>query len=377
MEDLMVLAFDAIKRNVNSRHGVIAAATSPGGEHKDYLHMWPRDSLLVAMEIGKFDRIMAEKIVENVLNLPHESGMLYQRYEQDATPDPHGWCNTDDSRQLDQDALKFVALSLFPNIIFNRKEVAGQYREFLNRIASKKTSTDVWEQKRGYFFYTTAAILWGLKGAQAILKIDPRHKKIEKEMLDSIESFYDKDIGCYVKSPSEKIIDLEVALGFNVIFESGIKVFDSKEKLRRVVLTLEKIESDLCYSVDDIKIPIRYRGDFWNGETVGSMGECRPWPMGCAMISQSYCYVANAAISLGDYDMFLKSLKNAERWLLYARSVPNIESFPEQVDYDGSLPQLVPRPLSWCAAEMIKAGRMFQEIKSKRKKPYCQSFYLN
>jgi GH15 family glucan-1,4-alpha-glucosidase len=375
MEDIAILAFDAIKRNI-TKHGVIAATQSPGKDHKDYWHIWPRDSIFVALEIANFDRIFAEKIVESIINLPHDNGMFYQRYEQDSIPDPHGWCNDDDSRQLDQDALKFVALARLPNIKFNRKDIKNSYKELLSRIENRCPSTDVWEQKRGYFFYTTATLIWGLRSAEKILpKSAARHSRILRELVNSLEAFYDEKMQSYVKSPSERIMDLELALGINILFESGAKVFDSHKKLMRVISTLESVERELCHSISNVKIPIRYKGDVWNGETWGPSIVCRPWPMGCAIISQSYCHAAKAALEMNCYDLFLKSLKNAERWLNYARSVPNIESFPEQIDYDGSMPEFVPRALSWCAAEIIKAERMFQE--SRRKVRQRSRYYLN
>jgi GH15 family glucan-1,4-alpha-glucosidase len=360
MNNIVPLALDAIKRNVTRGYGVIAASEGPGNE---YMHIWPRDSIFVALEMLRHDRGFAKKIVENIANLPHDRGMLYQRYNLDNNPDSKGWCNSEKARQLDQDALKFVAMSHFPKSV-DKEKMLKQYSEFLKRIKNRDSSTDVWEQKRGYFFYTTSSIIWGLLSAEKIIpKLRYRHRKILKEMVKSLDSFYDEEIKSFVKSPTERIIDLEVVLGLNVLFESGLKIFVSREDLAKVISTLEKLEDELCYHVCGVKVPIRYKGDFWNGED--ACGSCRPWPMGCALISQAYSRIAERALEIEDYELSKKALRNAKRWLGYMKSVPNMEHFPEQIDYDGSLPKNVPKPLTWCAAETLKADRIYSETKKK------------
>ena len=362
MKNIAPLALDVIRTNIRV-NGVIAATHSPGEKHKDYLHIWPRDSLFVALELMNFDMQSAKNIVEGIINLPHDNGLFYQRYEQDSQPDPHGWCNNDDSRQLDQDALKFVAISKFPNLNIDTEKVRKSYFELLKKIEDKRPSTDVWEQKTGYFFYTTACLIWGLKSAEKAIKNSrTRHKSILREIIKSLDSFYDKNLKSYVKSPSERITDLEVVLGLNVLFDSG-HAFDT-EGLLKAVSTLERLEDELCHTVCGIKIPIRYNGDFWDGEN--AYGNCRPWPMGCALISQAYSHIASRALEISEHDLSAKALKNAERWLNYVKSMPHIGQFPEQIDYDGSLPKSVPRPLTWYAAEAMKAERLYNLKASKK-----------
>jgi GH15 family glucan-1,4-alpha-glucosidase len=380
MNNIVPQALDAIRRNVTKDYMVKAAEDSPGLWHKDYLHVWPRDSIFVALEMMKHDRAFAEKIVESVMSLPCDNGLFYQRYEQNSHPDPHGWCNNDDSRQLDQEALRFVILSRLPKIDFDMKVLEKSYSELLRLVREKKPSTDVWEQKRGYFFYTTASIIWGLLSAEKIVPdLRKGHADILKDIVKSLDSFYDEGLRSFVKSPSERIIDLEVILGINVLFESGLNIFERKNDLLRVVSTLQALEDELCYVVCGIKIPIRYKGDFWNGEFVSDGSDCKPWPMGCAFISQTYCHVAERALKIGDMELHEKSLRNAKRWLDYMRSTPNIESFPEQIDFDGSIPKQVPKPLTWCAAEVIKAERIYKEAKDKspRKIFYSRPLYYN
>ena len=315
------------------------------------------------MELKNFDSKLAESIVKNMLQLPTDNGLFYQRYKIDGKSDPMAWCNSDGHRQLDQDALRFVVISKFPNIKLNQKMLKESYNAFLMQIKNKFTSTDVWEQKRGYFFYSTATLIWGLTCAEKVIQESKKqHENILKELIESIDLFYDEKLKSFVKSPSEKIIDLEILLGLNVLFESGLELFNTKEKLLRVLSTLKVIEKELCVKIGKIEIPIRYKNDPWNGEYVGNNGNCRPWPMGVAIISQTYSHVVNVALKVGEYEIVVEALKNANKWFEYIKDIPNIHHFPEQIEYDGSLPKLVPKPLTWCASEIIKAERLYLDI---------------
>jgi GH15 family glucan-1,4-alpha-glucosidase len=370
------LAFDSIVKNTTDNYSIIAASEGPGIGHKEYLHVWPRDAIFVALELKNFNAKMAEKIVKNILKLPTDNGLFYQRYELDGTPDTKAWCNGDGVRQLDQDALRFVIASKF-NLTLNIENLKKSYFALLNQIKNKKTSTDVWEQKTGYFFYTTAMLIWGLKSAENVIpESKDQHTDILRGLIETIDSFYDEKLGSFVKNPSEKIIDLEIVLGLNVLFESGLGLLNTKEKLLKVLSTLETIEKELCVKIGKTKIPIRYKNDFWNGEFVGSNGSGRPWPMGTAMIAQAYVHIVDAALEISEFEIAMEALEKASVWLNYLKLIPNIREFPEQVDYDGSLPNLVPKPLTWCAAEIMKTERLYSNIK-KRIIVYSKNYFIS
>jgi len=365
MSKLTKKAMEIIMKNTTDDHKVMAALEGPGGDHKDYLHVWPRDSFFVALELKNFNRSLAEDIVRGVVKLPTDNGLFYQRYELNGIPDDRAWCNGDGNRQLDQDALRFVVLAEFPGIRTDIKEIKKNYESFLDQIKQKKTVTDVWEQKNGYFFYTSTAIIWGLKSAEKILpESKEKHKKILDEIVKSLDSFFDKKLNSFVKTPSEKIIDLEIILGLNILFQYGNGIFASRQRLEKVVSTLKAVEKEIAVKIGDVKVPIRYKEDFWNGEKVGPNGSGRPWPMGIAFISQAYSYLVKAALSIREFGIAEEALEDAYRWLSYLKNTPNIEQFPEQIDFDGSVPQQVARPLTWCAAELLKAERLFSEAKA-------------
>lgn len=138
IEGLIPLALSAIRSNVTERYSVIAASEGPGTDHKEYLHVWPRDSFFVALELKNFNPGMAERIVESILNLSTDNGLFYQRYELDGSPDPRAWCNGDGSRQLDQDALRFVAVSKFPSLKLDLEKLKESYLSFFEAGEGKK-----------------------------------------------------------------------------------------------------------------------------------------------------------------------------------------------------------------------------------------------
>lgn len=361
---LVPKALNVISENTTDNFGVFAA---PDG-HEMYLHFWPRDTIFIALELRKSSPKLSKKIVEATLNFPTDKGLFYQRYDPDCSPDPDGWANEDGKRQLDQDALKFVSLVEFDNLNLNKAEIKESYYSFLDQIKRKLTSMDVWEQKTGYFFYSTATIIWGLKSVEkAFPEFKKTHKKVLKGIIESLDSFYDEELGSFVKSTDEKILDLEVILGLNVLFDAEVD-FDRKD-LEKILSTLEAVEREIVVDFGDYKIPIRFKDDFWNGEIVGDSGIGRPWPMGTAMISQLYANCARLAGDLGDFDLEKQCLRNSERWLKYIKKVPSIHEFPEQIKRDGSVPALIPRPLTWCAAEILKAERLFFEAKNRNLGP--------
>ena len=239
------LAIETIKKNIGKNYGLIAAPEGPGEDHKEYLHIWPRDAFFVALELVKFDEGTAKNISEFVLNLPTDDGLFYQRYELDGSPDPIAWCNGNCNRQLDQDALRFVIASKISGLKVEMKKLKESYDAFLKQIKSKNPSVDVWEQKKGYFFYTTASLIWGIISAEKIFGKNDEDEKILKELINSIESFYDKKLKSFVKSPSDRIIDLEVALGLNILFECKLKIFKNKNFLKRALSSLKRIEDEL------------------------------------------------------------------------------------------------------------------------------------
>jgi hypothetical protein len=82
------------------------------------------------------DIIMKYMDRDKFLNLPTDKGLFYQRYEMDGNPDPRAWCNCDNARQLDQDALKFIAISKFSNLRIDLEKIKDGTNESLSALGS-------------------------------------------------------------------------------------------------------------------------------------------------------------------------------------------------------------------------------------------------
>jgi len=82
LSKLGTAALKVIESNTTPEFSVIAAPNGPvQGDHKEYVHSWPRDTIFVALEMRHLDEKLAEKMVENLMNLPTDNGLFYQRYE--------------------------------------------------------------------------------------------------------------------------------------------------------------------------------------------------------------------------------------------------------------------------------------------------------
>lgn len=355
------LALEAIKNNTLESGAIVAAASGPSAHgHDEYKHVWPRDALLVAIELSNHSPTHALKIYSFISKLPRDRGLFFQRYELNGRPDDRAWCNAHGRRQLDQDALFLLATyKLSP---FKKIDALCTVKALLKAIHSKQASTDVWEQKQGYFFYTTCALIAGLRAAKKLFHEFPELSKTIFELEGSIESFYDLELKSFVKSPSEKVIDLEVLLGLNLLLESGSPLARGKEFVERSISTLSNLEGELVVFVKGAGIPLRYQGDFWNGEVVGDAGIGRPWPMGSALLSQTYSLLTKAAKENGLNKAAEYCFVKSGAWLSQAKQIPGMEWFPEQVDFDGSIPFNSPKPLSWCASEYLKANRLQEKL---------------
>ncbi len=363
MHHLESMALTCIEENCR-KNGIVAAKQGPksiqnGQIHEEYIHIWPRDAALVALELTKINKLAGELQINAICNLPTINGILFQRYELNGSPDEFAWCNEQGKHQLDQDALKLFAAS--KSKAGNKSKMYTSFLSLLEKVREKEKSTDIWEQKQGYFLYTTTALILGLKAGEEMFGSTIESKELISNLKKSIEAFYCTKKHSFIKSPleQESTLDLEVVLALNLLLENDI--FSGSKFILKCINTLQAVERELARPVCDVSIPIRFKDDFWNGEAVGENGTGRPWPMGCAMISQCYSQIARKAQNLNNFLIQAFAVEKAKFWLLQFENCPNIHLFPEQVDFDGSIPKTAPKNLTWCAAEYLKAKRLVKE----------------
>jgi len=349
------LAFEAVSANA-CKAGIAAAATGPNAPdgHAEYVHVWPRDAALVALELGEHGASEAKALAGALCALERDSELLFQRYELNGEPDPRGWCNEAGKRQLDQDALVFLAAQRL-----GIQHTAG-LDALLKEVEAGTPSTDVWEQKQGYFFYTTCALACGINAAAKLASGQRiRCKKTVSMLVQSLDSFWNNELKCFTKTP-QGTIDFEAALGITLLLQ--FKPFNPDFRfLCRSLLTLKKIEKELSVRVGCSKALIRYKGDFWDGERVGPEGIGRPWPMGNLFVSEAYSLLAIEFSRMKNKTIAKQCLEKAKAWLASTEELPGFNEFPEQVDPKGFVPASSPKKLSWCAAEYLKATRLARQ----------------
>ncbi|NYZ74671.1 hypothetical protein H0O03_00185, partial [Candidatus Micrarchaeota archaeon] len=347
-------ALEAVSANA-CQAGIAAAAIGPNAPdgHAEYVHVWPRDAALAALELVNSDAAAAKSVAGALCSLKRDSEfLLFQRYELNGDPDPRGWCNEKGKRQLDQDALVFLAAQKL-GLAAPIKSIGA----LLTEVEAGTPSTDVWEQKQGYFFYTSCALACGINAAAKLAPEQKlRCKNVVSMLAQSLDSFWNNELKCFTKTPNGTI-DFEAALGITLLLQ--FKPFNPDFRfLCRSLLTLDKIERELSVRVGCSKALIRYKEDFWDGERVGPAGIGRPWPMGNLFVSEAYSLLAIEFSRLKNKKIAELCRRKARAWLAAAEELPGFNEFPEQVDPEGFVPASSPKKLSWCAAEYLKATRL-------------------
>lgn len=349
------LALEVIRRN-SCKAGLAAACSGPATPdgHLEYVHVWPRDAALVALELAHCDAVAAAALTSSLAALQRDNGLLFQRYELNGRPDERTWCNFNCSRQLDQDAL--VLLSAYKTKVV-LPELKSGLEALFAQVEARLPCTDVWEQKQGYFFYSTCALACGLAAAGKMIKSErSRCDATVRRLAESLDCFWDNELRCFTKTP-DGTVDFEVALGIALVLEYKPFAPDFRF-LCRVLLSLGRIENELAARVGNSFALLRYKEDFWDGERVGAAGIGRPWPMGNLFVSEAYSLLAIEFKQLKNKRLDAHCSKKAGVWLAAAEAIPGFNEFPEQVGASGFAPPNSPKQLSWCAAEYLKALRL-------------------
>ncbi len=152
--------------------------------HRDhYSYMWTRDGALVAyaMDVAGYPEI-TEKFYQLCADIITEGGYFLHKYNSDGTLGSswHPWFRDGEVQiplQEDETALVLFALghyysiyrnlefieSLYPRLITKAADFLVAYRDPVTKLPLP--SFDLWEERRGIFSFTSAAVYGGLKAA--------------------------------------------------------------------------------------------------------------------------------------------------------------------------------------------------------------------
>lgn len=332
-----------------ARPGTIIA--SPERVKPNYFRHWVRDGALVANVIlslwehaqTESDRANFEKMLWDYVGISEHQQQFIGKpvFDADGNPISEEWGEP----QNDGPALRSIVLMRFAHILRNRNRVNDAER--LHQLISKDIhgilyfgdwGYDIWEEKRGFHFYTRMvhrkavimakhlADIWGDKGlsdksATRRLELEASLKDHWSDALGYIEASVAVDGGML-----EKTIHLDSQVILGVLHgDTGdfFQTYDSR--VLRTVVRLEELFERLypinfeCHGIPYIG---RYQECNWNGYTRGGLGN--PWVLTTEAFGEYYDRLALDLERLGSIEI------NAETWPFYIRLMPELmnHTFP-------------------------------------------------
>lgn len=189
--DLFHRSLLTVRTQIDNRGAILAANDTDILQYNrdHYSYMWPRDGALVALAMDKAGYTELTKgffvFCGDALS---PSGFLWHKYNPDGSVGSswHPWVRHNRSQlpiQEDETALVLHALwyhyqftkdlefvrSLYESLILKAAEFMLEYRE--NETLLPRDSYDLWEERRGVFTYTAAAVYAGLKAAARFARL--------------------------------------------------------------------------------------------------------------------------------------------------------------------------------------------------------------
>lgn len=189
-----------VRTQVDNQGAIIAANDSDILEYNrdHYSYMWPRDGALVA---GALDRAGHRSVVRRFFKFCKdalsEGGYLWHKYNPDGTVGSswHPWVGKKGVQlpiQEDETALVLWAMGQYTELNRSQEFVDAMYpdlirpaADFLVGYRDERTklpleSYDLWEERRGIFTFTVAAVVAGLRAAAEMAGMMGDHPRQER-----------------------------------------------------------------------------------------------------------------------------------------------------------------------------------------------------
>ena len=280
-----------IIRTQFDRHGAVTAANDSDimqYNRDHYSYCWPRDGALVSYALIKAGYPeMTEPFFRFCENALTSGGFLLHKYNPDGSVGSswHPWIHNGKSQlpiQEDETALVLFALWEYYEHTKDIEYVLLLYRTLIRPAGNFMVkfmreefglpyeSYDLWEERRGIFTFTAAAVYGGLTAAAnfADLFADRQRAVIFREGAERIKSgllkhLYDKSLnrfirGVYVKEDGTLEKDLTLESSMYGVAKFGVLPPDDK----RIAATMKAIESGLWVKTDIGGIA-RYTNDYY------------------------------------------------------------------------------------------------------------------
>ncbi|MGB9904811.1 MAG: glycoside hydrolase family 15 protein [Desulfotomaculales bacterium] len=366
-----------IRAHLDRNGAFIAAADSDIMEtNRDhYCYLWPRDGALAACALIRAGYgELAKSFFAFCANALTEGGYLLHKYNPDGTVGSswHPWLDAKTLPiQEDETALVLYAFGKYYAFLGDLETAAGYFRTLVKPAADflaahfhpglglPRESYDLWEERRGIFTFTAAAVVAGLKAAALLagLLSEKESAALYRERAGQIEEgiaahLYDPVLGRFVRGlvqDGEGDYHKDPVLESSVLglFFLGVLPADDP----RLAETAAKIEEGLW-----VKTPVgglaRYAGDYYFRRSPDSERvPGNPWIICTLWLAQ--WYAARAADLAG-----LAPAKALLHWA--AAYALESGALPEQLHPESGEPLSV-APLVWSHAAFVLAVRDYLE----------------
>lgn len=215
-----------IRTQTDNRGAILAANDSDVLlYHRDhYSYMWPRDGALVAyaLDMAGYPEITG-KFFELCRDIITEGGYFLHKYNADGTLGSswHPWWKNNEIQlpiQEDETALVLFALgyhfrvyrnidfieTLYPNLIIRAADFLEKYRDPVTGLPL--SSFDLWEERRGVFTFTCAAVYAALIVAASFASLfndralHEKYSRAAAEVREGMEKYlYSPELGRFLR----------------------------------------------------------------------------------------------------------------------------------------------------------------------------------
>ena len=369
-----------IIRTQIDRGGAIIAANDSDimqTNRDHYSYMWPRDGALVVcamIRAGYYElAIPFLRFCENALT---EGGFLLHKYNPDGSAGSswHPWVREGQTQipiQEDETGLVLMALWEYYHAVRDIEFVSSLYRTLITPAAEfmlnftypdlqlPRESYDLWEERRGIFTFTTAAVYSGLVAAAnfaGLLAEDRRSREYQAAAArikdGMLKHLYDEKSGRFIRGiylgkDGQVSKDLTLESSLFALFSFG--VFDASEP--RVKATMQALEKGLWVN-SKVGGIARYTDDYYfqkSRDVANVPGN--PWIICTLWLAEWYIAIANTVEEL-------RRPLELLTWVVEHALPSGI--LPEQVHpYTGEPVSVA--PLTWSHATFVMVVEKYME----------------
>ncbi|WP_374712605.1 glycoside hydrolase family 15 protein [Symbiobacterium terraclitae] len=360
-----------IRTQADDSGALIAASDSDilESNRDHYGYMWPRDGAFIAAALDRAGhRGFARRFYRFCRAALSEEGFFWHKYNPDGSVGSswHPWVGSKGVQlPIQEDETALVLWALGNHCLLNRdQEFAGQVfadltrpaADFLVRYRDPETglpeeSYDLWEERRGVFTFTTAAVIAGLKAAAGMARMLGDYRRAQ-EYTDAAEQtqgamlkhLWSDEQMCFLRgvyrTPDGRLVP-DPTLDSSVMGVFLLGVLPAWDP--RVTTTAQKLEAGL-WANTKVGGMARYYDDYYFRVCADpAVAPGNPWII-CTL------WLAKWHIARARTKRDLQPGLELIRWTL--RHAMPTGGLPEQVDPFTGRPLSV-APLTWSHATLI------------------------